>query len=80
MILKEDIFGKLKEMVLDVLPELDPAQITLSASLRELGANSVDRADILISAMDELSVKVPMVEFAGAANIGEIVEIMHNHS
>jgi polyketide biosynthesis acyl carrier protein len=49
--------------------------VTPEISLRELGANSIDRADILMQTMSDLNVKLSMVEFASAKNIGDIASI-----
>lgn len=49
-------------------------------SLREIGANSVDRADILMQTMADLNVKLSMVEFAAAKNLGDIAAIFQKHS
>ena len=48
-------------------------------SLREIGANSVDRADILMQTMSDLNVKLSMVEFATAKNLGDIAAIFQKH-
>lgn len=55
------------------------SSITPEMSLRELGANSVDRADILMQTMSDLNVKLSMVEFAAAKNVGDIAAIFHKH-
>ena len=62
--------------VREVLPSVPAAAVTLDASLKALGANSVDRAEILIISMDALGVRCPMVEFAQAADIGGITRIL----
>ena len=46
-------------------------------SLKEIGANSVDRADIIMFTMESLNIRIPMVKFGNAANIGDIVDIMY---
>ncbi|HRY16136.1 MAG TPA: SDR family NAD(P)-dependent oxidoreductase, partial [Candidatus Competibacteraceae bacterium] len=42
----EQVFQVVKRHVLEILPHLPPEAITLDASLRELGANSLDRAEV----------------------------------
>ncbi|MCM3291526.1 acyl carrier protein [Paenibacillus sp. MER 180] len=72
---RESIFQIIVEHIREVLPELAGEQITLEDSLRELGANSVDRMEILVSVMQSLGVKIPMVNFGKASNIGDLVRI-----
>lgn len=75
---KEEIFEILKEQILEIIPELDLSEVTMKDSLKEIGANSVDRADIIIVTMESLDIRIPMIQFGKAANIGDIVEIMYN--
>ncbi len=57
------------------MPNLDESQISMQDSLRDLGANSVDRADLLMQTMESLEVMLPMIEFASAQNIGDIISL-----
>ena len=72
---KEEIFEIIKENILDIIPELDLSEVTMKDSLKEIGANSVDRADIIMFTMESLNIRIPMVKFGNAANIGDIVDI-----
>jgi polyketide biosynthesis acyl carrier protein len=72
---KAYIFSILKNGIAEIMTDLDTNSITLQESLRDLGMNSVDRADILLQTMDSLQISVPMIEFAAAQNIGEIVDV-----
>ena len=74
---KEEIFEIIKENILDIIPELDLSEVTMKDSLTEIGANSVDRADIIMFTMESLNIRIPMVKFGNAANIGDIVDIMY---
>ncbi len=70
----------LKRAILEVLPEYADREIGFDESLKALGANSVDRAEILMVTMESLGLKVPMVEFSSATNIGELIAILHLHT
>lgn len=70
------IFTQMKEVILDVLPTIETKSITPTNSLRDLGANSVDRAEILIRTMAELKLKIPLIEFGKAKNINELIAIL----
>ena len=73
---KEQIFSIVKEGIIEVIPELADKPITITDSLKELGANSVDRAEILIRTMAACQLKVPLIKFAEAKNIEELVSIV----
>lgn len=74
---KNEIFEIIKENILEVIPELTIENITMNDSLKEIGANSVDRADIIMFSMESLDIRIPMVKFGTAKNIGDIVDIMY---
>jgi polyketide biosynthesis acyl carrier protein len=60
-----------------VIPELGDHRFQRTDRLAELGANSVDRADILMTVLEALALRIPRVELFGAANIGELVDLLH---
>lgn len=61
----------------EVFPEFNSKTISPQDSLRDLGANSVDRAEIIMLTLARLNLKVPLVNFAQAKNIGELIDIFH---
>ncbi|KFG74627.1 acyl carrier protein [Streptomyces mutabilis] len=73
---QDQIFQTLKEVFVDVVPEVEIDRITLQDSMRDLGANSIDRAEIITETMEQLDIALPMVSFAEARNIGDIVAVL----
>lgn len=73
---KENIFNIVKQHICEVIPELENYSVKLSDSFAELGANSVDRAELATMSMETLSLQIPRVELAGIKNIGDLVEIL----
>jgi polyketide biosynthesis acyl carrier protein len=76
----ETIFATIKDNIIAVLPDLDQSRIVPQVSLRDLGANSVDRADIIIQTMEALNVKFPLHEVAGVKNIQGLVDFLRARS
>jgi polyketide biosynthesis acyl carrier protein len=72
---KQQIFEVIKNNVLEILPDIDPARIVPETSLRDLGANSIDRADILIQSQEALKLKFPLHEMGSARNIQGLVDL-----
>lgn len=64
----------------EVIPDLQGRHFTPADSLRELGANSIDRSEIIMMTLESLSVSIPLIELAGASNIGELASIIHAKS
>ena len=59
----------------EVLPSLDGHQFIASDRLADLGANSVDRAEITMLVQESLGLSVPRVELYGPKNIGELADL-----
>src|SRR5438132_447021 len=54
----------------EILPDLDGHQFVASDRLVDLGANSVDRAEIAMLVQESLGLAVPRIELFGPKNIG----------
>jgi polyketide biosynthesis acyl carrier protein len=59
----------------EVLSGLDDHEFVATDRLSELGANSVDRAEIAMLVQESLSLSVPRVELFGPRNIGELADL-----
>jgi len=75
---REQVFSVVKENVTGILDELDEALIVESAALKDLGANSLDRAEIVTGSMEDLGLAFPMRELAGVGNIGALVSFLYS--
>jgi len=73
---KEKIYSIVKDVILEVLPDLQPEKITIEKSLRELGANSIDRMEVVTLSMEALEMKLPLMSFAAVNNIEGLVEVL----
>lgn len=71
-----DIIATLRDTILEIMPELDSQPIDASSSLRDLGLNSLERAEVIIDTLSALNLRLPMTAFANAANLGDIAGIM----
>lgn len=74
---KEEIFEIVKNSIVEVLEDIDESLISTEVSLKQLGANSIDRVDILIMSMEKLNLKIKMMEFSEITNIGGIVDLLY---
>jgi len=59
----------------EILPGLEAYQFTASDRLTDLGANSVDRAEITMLVQESLGLSVPRVDLFGPKNIGELADL-----
>lgn len=70
----EVIIGHTRE----VLPGLANYQFHADDSLRELGANSIDRSEIVMMTLESLSLAIPLIEVARASSVGELASILYS--
>ena len=59
----------------EIVPNLDGHSFVPSDRLADLGANSVDRAEIAMLVQESLGLSVPRVELFGPKNIGELADL-----
>ncbi|MHB0879976.1 acyl carrier protein [Paenibacillus sp. SEL1] len=74
---KEEVFDIVKRCICEVLPELQDHTFEYGDRLVDLGADSVDRAEIVNKTMETLSLNIPRVELSGMKNIGELTDALY---
>ncbi len=72
---KTEVLNLIARHTRDILSGLDEHQFEASDRLVELGANSVDRAEIAMLVQESLGLSVPRVELFGPKNIGELADL-----
>lgn len=77
---QESVFQTLVRIICEVLPDLEGYAFQPEDRLVDLGANSVDRAEIVTMALEALSLSTPRVELSEAKNIGELAEVLYEKS
>jgi polyketide biosynthesis acyl carrier protein len=73
----EDILSLIAQCIREIVPELAGHEFQRSERLAELGVNSMDRAEIVVRVLEALQLKIPRVSLAGARNIGELADLLH---
>lgn len=73
---RQEIFEVIKRSIEEIVPDINIENMTMEDSLKEIGVNSVDRMDIIVTTLEELGLHIKMVHFGGLKNIGEIVDVI----
>ncbi len=68
--------NSLKGHLRNIIPELDGKEIGEDETLRNLGANSVDRGELINLILEELEFDIPRVELAGAETLSEMADLL----
>lgn len=73
------VFEKLRDIICQQL-ELDEDQVTMEVSLSDdLGADSLDLVDLLMSIEDEFDVEIPDEEVEKLKVVGDLVHYIEEH-
>jgi polyketide biosynthesis acyl carrier protein len=73
---KEHVFEVVKNVISEILPDLKPEQISIEKNLKDLGANSIDRMEVVTLSMEGLGLKLPLMSFAQVSNIEGLVDVL----
>jgi polyketide biosynthesis acyl carrier protein len=73
---KGEILHVIRENVLEILEDIPPETISTDKRLKDLGANSVDRAEIVAMTMERLDIRVPLVELGQVKSIGGLIDFL----
>ncbi len=74
--IKEQVYGVVKKAIMEVLPDLNSERISIEKQLKDLGANSIDRMEVVTMSMEELGLKIPLMSFAQVNNIESLVDVL----
>ena len=74
---RESIAASVREAIRAVLPSVPVEAIAGDKHLRELGADSVDRVEIILMILDRHHLKEPMSSFSQLPNIDALVDFVH---
>jgi polyketide biosynthesis acyl carrier protein len=66
----------ISSVIREILPAVDPAAITGGRHLRDLGADSVDRVEIIIAVLDRLGLDQPLSAFGSLPDIDAMVSLL----
>jgi len=76
----ERIFSAIVSNVIKVLPEVTPAMVKEQAVFEELGANSLDRVDIMVGVLDDLGLKVALPELGSPKSVASLISALQRHA
>lgn len=74
--IKQKVFATVKSAILEVLPDVNPDLIGIEKQLKDLGANSIDRMEVVTLSMEALGLKLPLMAFAQVGNIEDLVDVL----
>jgi polyketide biosynthesis acyl carrier protein len=73
---KETVARIVRETISSILPNLPVEAVSGNRSLKDHGADSVDRVEIILSIMNRLGIDEPMSNFSNIPNIDGLVDYL----
>lgn len=73
---KAEVFEVVKNIIIEIL-DIPTSEIAIEKNLSDLGANSVDRMEIVTMSMECLGLKIPLLSFAAVSNIEGLVDVLY---
>jgi polyketide biosynthesis acyl carrier protein len=73
---RENIERLVREVIASILPHVPAESVSGDKSLKDHGADSVDRVEIIVSIMNRLGIDEPMSNFNNIPNINELVNYL----
>ena len=70
---RRDIVRIVHEVITSILPAISVSDIQGDRHIKDLGADSVDRVEIILSILDRLDLDEPMASFSSLPNIDALV-------
>ena len=74
---RSDIARAVVESVTEILPAVPAAEVTGRRHLKELGADSVDRVEIILTLLDRLGIELPLSRFADLPDLDAVIDLLH---
>lgn len=74
---REDVARIVTAAVTEILPTVPAAEVRGRRHLRDLGADSVDRVEIIVTVLERLGVDEPLSSFSDLPDIEAMVDLLH---
>jgi len=73
---KNEIIEKIKDILFEIIPELEDEKIDFDETFTELGANSVDRGELITLTLERLDLNIPRIDFVEAQTINDLSDLV----
>jgi polyketide biosynthesis acyl carrier protein len=73
---RDEVARNVHAAIANVLPGLAPGAVTGQKHLRDLGADSIDRVEIILAISDRLGLQEPMASFAPLPDIDSLIDFV----
>lgn len=68
------LIGNIREIV----PDLASQTIGPEKSMADLGVDSIERSDVLMTTLEAIGLKISLVQLHGPRNLGDLAQLIHD--
>jgi len=73
---RDQVVAVVRDTIVAVRPDVDPAQIREDRSMTDLGCDSLDRLDVVAGAMDRIGMELSTDRLADVRDIGGLIDAL----
>lgn len=77
---RAEIAQTVGEVLAEILPGVPVSPLPEHKHLRDLGADSVDRVEVILLALDRLGVAAPLSAFTDQPDLRAMIDFLHERS
>jgi polyketide biosynthesis acyl carrier protein len=74
--MKTEVLNLIKGNLIEIMPELEGQKISFDDSFVDLGANSIDRGELITLTLERMEMSDSRVDFVNAKSINELAELI----
>ncbi len=74
---RSDVLNTVIACIVEAIPNLDGHNFEETNTMEELGADSMNKADIIMLSLEELELNIPRVEAFGPTSLGELTDLFY---
>jgi acyl carrier protein len=72
------VYEVVRKHLLEICPDIKADRVVRTASMKELGASSLDMVEVVSCSMRELGVRIARQELSTLKDIGGLVDLLHD--
>ncbi|MCH2224501.1 MAG: acyl carrier protein [Crocinitomicaceae bacterium] len=74
--MQEELKGIIRENLIEIIPELEGEDFTNDETFVDLGANSLDRGELITLTLETIELEISRIEFVKAKTINELADLI----
>ncbi|NML68962.1 poly(3-hydroxyalkanoate) depolymerase [Chryseobacterium sp. RP-3-3] len=74
--MKEELEAVIRENLIEIMPELEDESFSSEETFVDLGANSLDRGELITLTLERIGLDISRIDFVNAKTISELADLI----